>query len=82
MSRDQHPPASAHPDPPSAPDPAHAGKPALLSQRTALILFMAVGIGIGIGVLAFFAEMSYPKAVIAGVFAAAGCTVGLHTLID
>ncbi|MEH0400677.1 hypothetical protein QA789_34435 [Streptomyces sp. B21-088] len=55
-----------------------------MSQRTALILFIAVsaGIGIGIGMLTFFAEKSYPKAVIAGVIAAAGCTAGLHSLID
>lgn len=84
MARDQHSPASAHPDPPSTPEPAPTGKPALFSQRTALILFTAVvsGIGIGFGVLTFFAEKSYPKAVLAGVIAAGGCTVGLHSLID
>lgn len=84
MSRDRHSPASAHSDPPSTPGSAPAIKPALLSQRTALILFIAVsaGIGIGIGMLTFFAEKSYPKAVIAGVIAAAGCTAGLHSLID
>jgi hypothetical protein len=54
----------------------------LLSQRTTLILFIAVGVGIGIGVLTFFAEKSYPKAVITGVLATAGCTAGLHNLID
>nr|WP_167752296.1 hypothetical protein [Streptomyces sp. S501] len=34
-----------------------------MSQRTALILFIAVsaGIGIGIGMLTFFAEKSYPR---------------------
>ncbi|GHD81095.1 hypothetical protein GCM10010317_103930 [Streptomyces mirabilis] len=82
MSRDPHSPAFAHPDPPSTPGSAPAGKPALLSQRTALILFIAAGVGIGIGVLTFFAEKSYPKAVVAGVLAAWGCTVGLHNLID
>lgn len=82
MARDQHSPASAHPDPPSTPGSAPQGKPALLSQRTALILFIAAGVGIGIGVLTFFAEKSYPKAVLAGVIAAGGCTVGLHSLID
>lgn len=82
MARDQHSPASAHPEPPSTPGSAPAGKPALLSQRTALILFIAVVSGIGIGVLTFFAEKSYPKAVIAGVIAAGGCMVGLHSLID
>ncbi|MEU2462452.1 hypothetical protein ABZ604_33345 [Streptomyces sp. NPDC012473] len=51
-----------------------------MSQRTALILFIAVSAGIGM--LTFFAEKSYPKAVIAGVIAAAGCTAGLHSLID
>ncbi|MFI8170929.1 hypothetical protein ACIGAN_31935 [Streptomyces sp. NPDC085931] len=81
MSRDPHSPASAHPDPPGTPDPTPAGKPALLSQRTTLILFIAVVSGIGIGVLTFFAEKSYPKAVLAGVIAAGGCTVGLHSLI-
>ncbi|MFI8944830.1 hypothetical protein [Streptomyces syringium] len=82
MSRDHDSPAPAHPDPPSTPGAAPAGKPALLSQRTALILFIAVGIGIGIGMLTFFAEKSYPKAVLAGVLAAGCCTVGLHSLID
>ncbi|MET9648602.1 hypothetical protein [Streptomyces syringium] len=82
MSRDAHFPASAHPDPPSTPGAAPAGKPALLSQRTALILFIAVGVGIGIGMLTFFAEKSYPKAAIACVVAAGTCTVGLHSLID
>ena len=82
MPRDQHSPASAHADPPSTPEPAPVGKPALLSQRTALILFIAIVVGIGFGVLTFFAEKSYPKAVIAGVIAAGGCTVGLHSLID
>ncbi|MDN3297240.1 hypothetical protein QWM81_24990 [Streptomyces ficellus] len=53
-----------------------------MSQRTALILFIAVVVGIGVGVLTFFAEKSYPKAVLAGVVAAAACTVGLHSLID
>ncbi|MFF9365013.1 hypothetical protein [Streptomyces griseoluteus] len=53
-----------------------------MSQRTALILFTAVVSGVGIGVLTFFAETSYPKAVLAGVLAAGGCTVGLHSLID
>jgi hypothetical protein len=80
MARDPHSPASARPDQPSTPEPAPAGKPALLSQRTALILFIAVGIGIG--VLTFFAEKSYPKAVLAGVLATGGCTAGLHSLID
>jgi hypothetical protein len=41
-----------------------------LSQRTALILFIAVVSRIGIGVLIFFAEKSHPKAVLAGVIAA------------
>jgi hypothetical protein len=82
MARDPRSPASAHPDPPSTPEPAPAGKPALLSQRTALILLIAVGVGIGIGVLTFFAEKSYPKAVLAGVLATGGCTAGLHSLID
>lgn len=82
MARDSQSPASAHPDPPSTPGSTPGGKPALLSQRTALILFIAVGVGIGFGVLTFFAEKSYSKAVIAGVVAAAGCTVGLHSLID
>lgn len=82
MSRDRHSPASAHSDPPSTPGSAPAIKPALLSQRTALILFIAVSAGIGIGMLTFFAEKSYPKAVIAGVITAAGCTAGLHSLID
>ncbi|MEU6102738.1 hypothetical protein [Streptomyces flaveolus] len=81
MPRDEHSPASAHPDPPSTPEPA-AGKPALLSVRTTLILFIAIAAGTGIGVLTFFAEKSVPKAIIAGVFAAAGCMAGLHSLIE
>ncbi|WP_086559291.1 hypothetical protein [Streptomyces africanus] len=82
MSRDPHSPASAHPDPRGTPESAPAGKPALLSQRTALILFIAVATGIGIGVLTFFSGKSYPKAVIAGVVAVGGCAAGLHNLID
>ncbi|WP_157977579.1 hypothetical protein [Streptomyces triticisoli] len=50
--------------------------------RTALILSIAVVSGIGIGVLTFFAEKSYPKAVRAGIFAAATCAAGLHALIE
>jgi predicted phage tail protein len=46
-----------------------------LSQRTALILFIAVVSGIGIGVLTFFAEKSYPQAVLASVIAAGGCSL-------
>ncbi|MEU9230765.1 hypothetical protein AB0D40_41430 [Streptomyces massasporeus] len=43
---------------------------------------VGIGIGIGIGVLTFFAEKSYPKAVLASVLATGGCTVGLHSLIE
>lgn len=82
MTRDPHSPAPAHGDPPSTPEPGPAGKPALLSQRTALILFIAVVVGIGIGVLTFFAEKSYPKAALASLLAIGGCTVTLHNLID
>ncbi|MFJ8787412.1 hypothetical protein [Streptomyces sp. NPDC102476] len=52
-----------------------------MTQRTALILFMAVAIGVGIGVLTFFVNRSYPGAVIAGVLAAGACTKGLDNLI-
>lgn len=65
MSRDQHSPASAHPEPSSTPTSTGTGKPPFLSQRTALILFMAVASGIGLGVLTFLAEKSYPTAIIA-----------------
>lgn len=82
MTRDPHSPASAHPDPPSTPEPGPGGKPALLSQRTALILFIAVVIGVSAGVLTFFAEKSYPKAALAGLLTTGGCMVGLHSLID
>ncbi|MEU6370325.1 hypothetical protein ABZ876_32540 [Streptomyces sp. NPDC046931] len=82
MPRDERSAASAHPDPPSTPGSTPAGKPALLSQRTALILFIGLVSGLGIGVLTFFAEKSCPKAIIAGIVAAAGCTAGLHNLID
>ncbi|MFG2600752.1 hypothetical protein [Streptomyces sp. NPDC048462] len=53
-----------------------------MSQRTTLILFIAFMAGIGFGVLKFLSEKSYPEALIAGVVAAGGCTVGLHSLID
>ncbi|MEU0853523.1 hypothetical protein ABZ387_37290 [Streptomyces flaveolus] len=82
MPRDEHSPASAHPDPPSTPASAPAEKPVLLSQRTTLILFIALVAGIGIGVLTFFVEKSYPKAVIAGIGTAALCAKGLHELIE
>jgi hypothetical protein len=75
-------PPSAHPDPPSTPDSTGVGKSTFLSQRTALILFMAIATGIGIGVLTFLSETSYPKAVLAGICAAATCTMGLNTLIE
>ncbi|NEB03754.1 hypothetical protein [Streptomyces sp. SID13726] len=58
------------------------GKPTFLSQRTALILFMAIATGIGIGILTFASETSCPKAVLAGICAAAACTMGLNTLIE
>lgn len=82
MSRAPHSPASAHTDPPSTPEPTPAGRPALLSQRTALILFIAAAIGVGIGVLTFVAKKSYPDAVIAGFLTAGTCTAGLHNMID
>lgn len=82
MSRDHRSPASARPDRPSAPDPTPEGKPPFLSQRTALILFMAVGIGVGVGLLTFFARNHPAVAVIAGLTAAAGSAKGLHSLID
>ncbi|PKW12481.1 hypothetical protein SAMN05428944_0245 [Streptomyces sp. 1222.5] len=81
MPRDQHSPASAHPDPPSTPGPPPARKPPLLSQRTALILFIAVVGGIGVG-LTFLSEKSYPTAYLAGIGGAAACTAGLHQLIE
>ncbi len=69
---------------PSTPEPVPTAKQALLSQRTALILFIAVGIGIGIGMLTFFAaeksHPSCPKAVLAGSITAGTRTVGLHNL--
>ncbi|WP_258566159.1 hypothetical protein [Streptomyces parvulus] len=43
---------------------------------------MALMAGIGIGVLTFLAQESWPTAIIAGIGAAAGCTAGLHNLID
>ncbi|MGP3777168.1 hypothetical protein ACTWJ8_40670 (plasmid) [Streptomyces sp. SDT5-1] len=52
-----------------------------MSQRSALILFIGVVFGIGVGVLTFFAEKSYPAAVLAGVFAVGPATAGLHRLI-
>ncbi|MFI9729513.1 hypothetical protein [Streptomyces sp. NPDC052092] len=58
------------------------GTPALLSQRTTLIPFIALVSGIGIGVLIIFAEQSYPEVVLAGVLGLGGCAAGLHNLID
>ena len=85
MPREPHSPASPHLDPPGPQDTpglTPPARPALLSQRTALILFVAIVGGIGIGVLTFFAEKSYPKAVLAGIGAAVACTMGLNTLIE
>ncbi|MGA5454405.1 hypothetical protein ACPCVO_48355 [Streptomyces umbrinus] len=53
-----------------------------MSQRTALILFIAVVTGVGFGVITFLAKKSYPDAVRDGLFVAAACAVGLHNLID
>jgi hypothetical protein len=80
-ARDPHSPPRTRPDPPDAPDTAPTEKPALLSQRTALILFMALCAGIGIGVLTFLAKKSYPEAVIAGVLTTGACAVGLHNVV-
>ncbi len=82
MTRDPQSPASAQPEPPSTPASIPAGRPALLPQRTALILFISVAVGVGIGVLTYFANRSYPGAVLAGVFATAACTKGLDSLIS
>ncbi|MFE9738577.1 hypothetical protein [Streptomyces sp. NPDC006477] len=81
MARDPHSPLPTHPDPPHAPATAPTENPALLSQRTALILFMALCAGIGIGVLTFLAKRSYPEAVIAGVLPAGACAMGLHNVV-
>ncbi|MEU1434475.1 hypothetical protein ABZ438_10295 [Streptomyces sp. NPDC005786] len=82
MTREAHSPASARPDPPSTPEPGPGGKPALLSQRTALILFIAVAIGVGVGVLTFFAEKPCPKAALARLLTTEACVVRPHKLID
>lgn len=84
MAREPHSPASPHPDPPgpqNTPGSAPPARPALLSQRTALILFISAVVGVGVGVLTFLAKDSYPEAVLAGLFAAGACTGGLHNLI-
>lgn len=82
MPRDHRSPASARPDRLSAPEPAPGGRPPLLSQRAALILFMAVSIGVGVGVLTLFAGNHPAMAVIAGLMASAGSARELHNLID
>ncbi|MGW2267503.1 hypothetical protein [Streptomyces sp. SCA2-2] len=82
MSRDHHFPAFARPDRPSAPDPTPEGKPPFLSQRTALISFMAVSIGVGIGLPTFFVRNHPAVAVVVGLTATAGSAKGLHSLID
>ncbi|MFC8536720.1 MULTISPECIES: hypothetical protein [Streptomyces] len=53
----------------------------LLSQRAALILFMAVVIGIGIGVLTYSSERSLAKATFAGLLASGASVPVLHSLI-
>ncbi|WP_333737259.1 hypothetical protein [Streptomyces sp. IBSBF 2806] len=45
-------------------------------------MFISVAVGVGIGVLTYFANRSYPGAVLAGVFATAACTKGLDSLIS
>ncbi len=53
----------------------------LLSQRAALILFMAVVIGVSIGALTYSSERSLPKATLAGLLAAGASIAVLHSLI-
>lgn len=82
MPREHRSPASARPDRPSAPEPTPEGKPPFLSQRTALILCMAVSIGGSVGLLTLSAGSKPAVAVIAGLMAAAGSARELHSLID
>lgn len=82
MPRDQHTPASAPSDPPSTPALTGPEKPALLSQRTTLILFIAIVSGIGVGMLSYLAEKSVPTAILHGLGAAATCTTVLHALME
>jgi len=82
MPRDPQSPVPARPEPPdpqNTPGSAPTARPALLSQRTTLILFIAAVIGVG--VLTFLSKDSYPEAVLAGLFAAGACTIGLHNLV-
>ncbi|UKL07422.1 hypothetical protein [Streptomyces sp. NBU3104] len=57
-------------------------EPKLLSQRTALILFIAVTAGGVIGVLTFLLDKSYWAAALASAAAFGCCTVELNKLID
>jgi hypothetical protein len=63
------------------PSPSGSGMDPLLSQRALLVLLTAAFLGTVIGVLTFFSEGSVAGAVVTGLFAAAGSTLGLHALI-
>nr|WSS73247.1 hypothetical protein OG491_35620 [Streptomyces sp. NBC_01175] len=69
------------PTPAQPPAPIPGEKPALLTQRTTLILFIALCVGVGVGVLSFFANKPYPEAVITGMLIAGACAVGLHSVM-
>jgi hypothetical protein len=53
----------------------------LLSARAALIFLIAACSGIAVGCLTYFASKNLPEAVLAGLLAAGGVTVGCNTLI-
>ncbi|MBB2910852.1 hypothetical protein FHS43_002115 [Streptosporangium becharense] len=63
----------------ATPPPA---KPPLLTLRTLVILFAAVGVGILIGVLSYMGGVLAPLAVVAGLSAAGAAVVGLHAFLD
>ncbi|QEV21644.1 MULTISPECIES: hypothetical protein [Streptomyces] len=69
---------STPPTPPSDPGPANE---ALLSQRTALILLMAAFFSTVVGVLTLLSTGGTAGALLAGLAAFGGCTIGLHSLI-
>lgn len=57
------------------------GTEPLLSQRTLLVFLTAAFFGTVVGVLSFLSAANVAGAVLAGLFAAAASTVGLHALI-
>jgi hypothetical protein len=66
---------------PSSEEPVTDSSQALLSVRTALVLFMAVVVALGVGVVSYLETRSLPKAVLFAVPFLAGAITFLNVVI-